>query len=136
VVIDPVRFRAKVVMPRVEDPDDRAPTLEELRGILSWGKMRTKTLIIVMATSGMRLGEAKALKIGNIEFDSRPRRITLSPKVAKKTGKGRTVYITDEATEYLKRYLEERNNVDPLGFSFRSKSTRPHERRPCMEYNN
>jgi hypothetical protein len=24
VVVDPVRFRAKVVMPRVEDPDDRA----------------------------------------------------------------------------------------------------------------
>ena len=111
VVIDPVRFRAKVVMPRVEDPDDRAPTLEELRGILSWGKMRTKTLIIVMATSGMRLGEAIVLKIGNITFDSRPTRITLSPKVAKKTGKGRTVYITDEATEYLKRYLGERNRA-------------------------
>ncbi|MGD0072398.1 MAG: site-specific integrase [Candidatus Bathyarchaeia archaeon] len=112
VVVDSVRFRAKVVMPRVEDPDDRAPTVEELRSILSWGKLRTKTLILVMATSGMRLGEAIVLKIGHIDFASKPTRITLSSKVAKKTGKGRTVYISDEATEYLKRYLGERNNAD------------------------
>jgi hypothetical protein len=65
-----------------------------------------------MATSGMRLGEAIALKIVHIDFSSRPTRITLSPKVAKKTGKGRTVYISDEATEYLKRYLGERNKAD------------------------
>jgi len=112
VVVDTVRFRAKVVLPRVEDPDDRAPTVEELRGILSWGKLRTKTLILVMATSGMRLGEAIVLKIGNINFDVKPTRIALSAKVARKTGKGRTVYISDEATEYLKRYLGERNKAD------------------------
>ena len=112
VTVDPVRFRAKVVMPRVEDPDDRAPTVEELRNVLSWGKLRTKTLILVMATSGMRLGEAIVLKIGHIEFGSKPTRITLSSKVAKKTGKGRTVYISDEATEYLKKYLGDRNNAD------------------------
>jgi integrase len=112
VVVDPVRFRAKVVLPRVEDPDDRAPTVEELRGILSWGKLRTKTLILAMATSGMRLGEAIVLKIGDVNFTVKPTRIMLSPKVAKKTGKARIVYISDEATEYLKRYLGERGNGD------------------------
>jgi len=116
VIVDPVRFRAKVVMPRVEDPDDRAPTVEELRNILGWGKLRTKTLILVMATSGMRLGEAIVLKIVNIDFGKKPTEIALSSRVVKKTGKGRTVYISDEATEYLTRYLGDRNSADSWVF--------------------
>jgi integrase len=111
-VVDPARFKAKVIMPRVEDPDDRAPTIEGLRGILSWGKLRTKTLILVMATSGMRLGEAIVLKTSSIDLNVKPTRIALSAQVAKKTGKSRIVYISDEATQYLKRYLGSRLGVE------------------------
>ncbi|MEM3692755.1 MAG: hypothetical protein QXI39_01865 [Candidatus Bathyarchaeia archaeon] len=35
-------FKVKVAMPRIDDPDDRTPTIEELRRVLSWGKLRTK----------------------------------------------------------------------------------------------
>ncbi len=111
-VVDSARFKAKVIMPRVEEPNDRAPTIEELRAILSWGKLRTKTLILVMATSGMRLGEAIVLRTSSLDFSSKPTRITLSTAVARKTGKSRMVYISDEATEYLKRYLGNRLGVD------------------------
>jgi len=108
VSLDKDVFRVKVGLPRVEEPDDRAPSIEELRKILSWGKLRTKAFVLVLATSGMRLGEAIKLKVGDIGFDSKPVKLTLSPKVASKTGERRTTYISDEATELLKQYLAER----------------------------
>lgn len=63
VVLDKSVFKVKVGLPRVEGPDDRAPTVEELRRILSWGKLRTKALILVLASSGMRLGEPLSSKL-------------------------------------------------------------------------
>jgi len=111
VVVDKTAFRVKVGLPRVEEPDDRAPTVEELRRILAWGKLRTKALILVLASSGMRLGEAIKLKVKNIDFNSRPVKVRLSPKVASKTGEGRITYISDEAAEYLRQYLGERINI-------------------------
>lgn len=101
-------FRVKVGLPRVEDPDDRAPTVEELRKILSWGKIRTKALILVLASSGMRVGEAIKLKVGDLDFSSKPTQVELSTQVASKTGEARSTYISDEATEYLQRYLGDR----------------------------
>ena len=101
-------FRVKVGLPRIEDPDDRAPTVDELRKILSWGKLRTKTLILVLVSSGMRIGETIKLKVGDLDLSSQPVKISLSSRVASKTGKGRVTYISDEAADYLKQYLAER----------------------------
>lgn len=84
VFLDRDIFRVKVGLPRVEEPDDRAPTLEELRKILLWGKLRTKALILVLTSSGMRLGEAIKLKVKNVDFNSKPVKVKLSPKVASK----------------------------------------------------
>lgn len=108
VVLDKSVFRVKVGLPRVEDPDDRAPTVEELRQILSWGKLRTKAFILVLISSGMRLGEAIKLKVKDLDLNSKPVKVSLSPKVASKTGESRITYISDEATDYLKKYLGER----------------------------
>jgi len=108
VFLDKDVFRVKVGLPRVEEPDDRAPTVEELRKILSWGKLRTKTLMLVLASSGMRIGEAIKLHVKDVDFNSKPTKVTLSSEVASKTGERRITYISDEATEYLKRYLDER----------------------------
>jgi integrase len=108
VVLDKSVFRVKVGLPRVIEPDDRAPTVEEVRQILAWGKLRTKALILVLASSGMRLGEAIRLRVRDVDFNSRPVRVKLSPKVASKTGEGRTAYISDEAAGYLRRYLGHR----------------------------
>ncbi len=50
-VLDEGVFRARVTVPRVVEPDDRAPTVEELRRILSRGRLRTKALILLPASS-------------------------------------------------------------------------------------
>jgi len=110
VVLDKSVFRVKVGLPRIEGPDDRAPTVEELRRILSWGKLRTKALILVLSSSGMRLGEAIKLNVKDLGFKSKPVRIVISPKVASKTGEGRVAYMSDEAAGYLQQYLGERIN--------------------------
>ena len=121
VVIDRSIFRVKVGLPRTEEPDDRAPTVEEMRRILAWGKLRTKALILVLASSGMRLGEAIRLKVGDIDFNSRPVKVRLSAKVASKTGEGRIAYISDEAAEYLRQYLGDRIN-NPEDWVFQSEA--------------
>jgi integrase len=108
VFLDKEKFRVKVVLPRIEEPDDRAPTVEELRKILSWGKLRTKALILVLASSGMRLGEAIKLRVKDLDFKSKPVKVKLSPAVASKTGQRRITFISEEATEYLLHYLGER----------------------------
>jgi len=94
VFLDKGVFRVKVGLPRVEEPDDRAPTVEELRKILLWGKLRTKALILVLASSGMRLGEAIKLRVKDGDFNSKPAKVNLSPKVASKTGEGRITYLS------------------------------------------
>lgn len=108
IALDEGVFRAKVTMPRVVGPDDRAPTIEELRKILSWGKLRTKALILLLASSGMRIGESIRLKVRDIDLSYKPVKVKLSPIVASKTGEGRVTYMTDEAAEYLKKYLGQR----------------------------
>lgn len=120
VFVDRVKFRAKVVMPRIEEPDDRAPTVEELRRMLQWGKRRTKALMLVIASSGMRIGEVIKIKIKDVDFAATPVKIHLSPQVASKKGQARTVYISAEATQYLKDYLErERHGIaDKSGWLF------------------
>lgn len=103
VVLDKSVFRVKVGLPKVEEPDDRAPTIEELRQILSGGKLRTKAFILVLASSGMRLGEAIELKVKDLDLNSKPVKVSLSSKVASKTGESRITCISDEAAEYLRK---------------------------------
>jgi integrase len=121
VFLDKEKFRVKVVLPRIEEPDDRAPTVEEFRKILAWGKLRTKVLILVLASSGMRIGEAIKLKVRNLDFSSKPVKIRLSPQVATKTGERRITYMSDEASDYLLNYLGERTN-HPDGWIFVSEA--------------
>jgi len=121
IVMEKSIFRVKVGLPRIEDPDDRAPTVEELRKILAWGKLRTKVLILVLASSGMRVGEAIKLKGGDFDFNSKPVKVKLSSSVASKTGEARITYISDEATEYLEQYLDERTN-EPEAWVFISEA--------------
>jgi integrase len=87
---------------------DKVPTVETLRKILMGANLRSKTLYMMLATSGMRISEALSLKWTDIDFRNNPVSITLSPEVTK-TDEGRTVFITQEAVDVL---IEWKNGQD------------------------
>jgi integrase len=88
---------------------DRIPTLEELRLIVYSCDIRGKALITLLASSGMRVGEALALRVKDLDFTKHPTRIYLRPEITKDRQE-RWCFISDEATELLKTYLNQRIN--------------------------
>lgn len=95
-------------MPRIDDPDDRTPTIEELRRVLSWGEAEDKRLILLLTTSEMRLSKTIKFKVKGVDFGSRPVRIRLSAKAASKAREEPFTYITDEAAGFIKQCLGRR----------------------------
>ncbi|KXA98751.1 hypothetical protein AKJ39_00980 [candidate division MSBL1 archaeon SCGC-AAA259J03] len=54
----------------------------------------------------MRIGETLQIKKDDLDLDSEPARINLRHEYTKNGESGRTVFLTDEAKEYLENYLE------------------------------
>jgi integrase len=102
------KLKNKVVRPRIcIESYDRAPTIEEVRRLVSHAPgARLKALILLLASSGMRVGEAVNLKVGNFDFDSKPTKVMVGPFT--KTRQQRVTFITEEATNALKDYLGNR----------------------------
>jgi integrase len=101
------KVKAKIVLPQsYEVSTDRAPTPDEIRKILWRGKLTTKAVITVLASSGMRLAEAANLKVSNIEFGEKgqPSKVVLKA-AATKSRKRRVTFISAEATELVKEHL-------------------------------
>lgn len=99
------RLKNRVVLPpQYDESVDRAPTAEELKGIFLRLNLRGKTLLSVLVSSGMRLGEAASLKIEDIDFTSEPVGVRLRAKITK-AKRDRTVYISGESASFLKEYL-------------------------------
>ncbi len=86
---------------------DRIPTPEELKLIVYSCDLRGKALITLLASSGMRVGEALALRVKDVDFSKHPTRIHLRPEITKDRQE-RWCFISDEATEFLKSYLKDR----------------------------
>jgi integrase len=83
-------------------------TAEILQQILIHGATKERSLFMMLTSSGMRVGEALKLKPSNVDFKSKPTKITIPAKIAKNKTK-RVTFITDESTRYLKEWLKERD---------------------------
>jgi len=106
--LDAYKFRAKVELPpKMEISVDRIPTREEMRTIVLNSDRKTRALIALLATSGLRIGEAAALRVGNVDF--RACKVTLLGQRTK-SRKSRTTFITEETAGFLKEYLGPRIN--------------------------
>ena len=101
------KLRAKTVIPATYYVStDRAPTPEEVRRILQFAKLPTRAAILILVSSGLRIGELVSLKVQDIRFGDpgQPSRITV--KAARsKSRKPRTTYASPEATDSLKQHL-------------------------------
>jgi len=119
----------KVDWERIEFPSsaetsesDRSPSKEELKNLLNHASSaRDRAAIMVLTSSGLRIGTMLSLKVGDVDFDSYPdvAKIKVERKrgrkfVGKRRGsQGRVFFtwITEEAKKTLMEYLEERRRA-------------------------
>jgi len=89
------------------DRQDRIPTKEELRDFLNVLDLKVKLAVLLMATSGLRIGALPKLKVKHVDFESEPVKINV-PASINKSKFSYFTYITPETAKILKAYLEER----------------------------
>lgn len=119
----------KVDWERIEFPScaetsevDRSPSKEELKNLLNHASSaRDRAAIMVLTSSGLRIGTMLSLKVGDVDFDSYPdvAKIKVERKrgrkfVGKRRGSQGRVFFTwttEEAKKALMEYLEERKRA-------------------------
>ena len=134
--IIPSKFKRKVKMPKVYHEDEEPIDVSDIRKILlSCNNRRLKAYLLLLASGGMRAGEALAIRLKDIDFSINPTRIHIRKEYAK-TRVARDIYISDEATHYLKQWIDwkyrdkgnewiKTHNPDDLVFSVYSIKNEP-----------
>ena len=99
-------------LPRVKKSgQDRAPTLEEIRRLVSVADLRTKCLILFLLSSGARIGSIEYLRWKDFqEVELQGRKMA---RVTIYAGEPEEYYsfVSPECWEYLSRYREMRESV-------------------------
>ena len=105
--IEPTILKNKVVMPKVRKIEDVPLTLEQVKTLLTKGRPNSKirSLILTLLSSGMRIGEALHIKVGDVNLSSNPLTIKIRADYTK-TGVSRTAYVSNEAKDSLKEVVE------------------------------
>ncbi len=104
--INPSKFRRRVRLPKVPREDERPIDDNEIRNILlACNNRRLKAYILVLASGGMRATEGLAIRYRDLDFTISPTRVHIRKEFTK-TKTARDIYISDEATIYLKQWLD------------------------------
>jgi integrase len=101
----PSKFKRKVKLPKRLQEDQEPVDAEDIRNILlNCNNRRLKIFLLVLASGAMRSTEALAIRLRDIDFNSNPTKIHLRKEYTK-TRVARDVYISSEATKYLKDWI-------------------------------
>ena len=114
--IDPKIFNQHVMLPMSTPIPDELPTMETIQELIE-GKVdpRLRALILLLASSGLRLQEALTTRMRDCTFDESPGpRIMLTAKQTK-TKQPREAYLTLQAAEAIKSL---KRHHDDYIFSF------------------
>lgn len=88
---------------------DRIPTNSELKQIIMNMPIGGRALFLCLATSGMRIGEALNLNLGDIDLTKTPVKVSIPAKITK--GKtARFTFISSEAKDILNEWLKVRED--------------------------
>ncbi|MDP9306249.1 MAG: site-specific integrase [Thermoproteota archaeon] len=100
------KFKRRVKLPKNHIRKEEALDVNDVREILkSCNNIRIKAVLYVLASSGVRITEALAIRNRDIFFDTNPTTIRIRAEYAK-TRTERYVYISNEATHFLKEWLQ------------------------------
>lgn len=99
------KFQRQVTLPKLLKEKEQPIDVSDIRKILLvCSNRRLKVYILVLASGGMRAVEALAIRLKDIDFKVSPTKIHIRKEYAK-TRVARDIYISDEATEYLKAWI-------------------------------
>ena len=82
---------------------------ETLRSILQHMDIKGKALVLTLASSGIRIGEALQLRLEDVNLETDPAEIVIRGEYTK-TGEQRFVFISREAKQALKEWLKVRDS--------------------------
>ena len=106
----PSKFKRKVKVPKVTREDEQPIDVKDIRKILlSCHNRRLKAYLLVLASGGLRASEGLAIRLKDLDFSASPTRIHIRKEFTK-TKVARDIYISDEATRFLKQWLEWKYN--------------------------
>jgi integrase len=100
------------------------PTPEHVRALLDAADPKFRAFVALAAFAGLRLGEAAALQVGDVNFLGRTLHVARQVQRANgkaveirapKYGSERTVYLADGLVEILSRHIAEHRTGDDLG---------------------
>jgi integrase len=105
VYVIPAKFKRKVKVPKVYREEEQPLDVKDIRQILlNCHNRRLKAYLLVLASAGTRAVEACAIRLRDVDFSTRPTKIHIRKEYAK-TRVARDIYISDEATKYLKDWI-------------------------------
>jgi len=76
-------FRQKIKLPPKEEVEEELLTKEIINRLLRNSAQRLQTVILMLCSSGMRIGELVQLKLSDIDFNTNPATINLRKSVVK-----------------------------------------------------
>ena len=101
----PSKFKRKVKMPKAYKEDEEPLDVHDIRSILLvCNNRRLRAFILLLASGGLRAGEGLAIRLKDTDLSVSPTRIHIRKEFSK-TRVSRDVYISDEATKYLKDWI-------------------------------
>jgi integrase len=104
--VTPSKFKRKVRMPKLYREDEQPIDAEDIRKILlACNNRRLKSYLLVLASGGMRAIEALAIRLKDCDFSFSPTKVHIRKEYSK-TRVARDIYISDEATKYLKQWID------------------------------
>lgn len=104
--IVPAKFKRRVKLPKNHREDEQPIDSEDIRRILlSCNNRRLKAYLLVLASGGFRAMEAIAIRYCDLDYSFSPTKVKVRKEFAKNRV-SREVYISDEATRFLRQWQE------------------------------
>lgn len=97
-------LKQMVRVPKIVRRREKPLTKEIIQRVLRNVSPKLQTVILVLASSGMRIGELVQLRLSDIDFTTKPITIQIRAETTK-TRESRETFLTTEASDSLKDYL-------------------------------
>ncbi len=110
-----------VLHPRLRHPErrhtlapvhDRLPSKEMLATVIRICSSKTRASVLLLASSGMRVGELVRLRVADLKLSETPPAVKIQDTL--RPHRWRISYMTAEARQAVESYLEERRNRGDL----------------------
>ena len=121
-VVDPKSIRPPRIYRRevIYLKKEEVETFVNVIDTTKWNGLRFKALVEVLLGTGMRIGEVLSLNRKDIDWDKR------EAKIVGKGNKERTIFFNERSLEWLRKYLENRNDLHEALFVTKKPTGRMH----------